>query len=310
MFDRIAMKAAIRDEDIDTVVLRHYLEQCTEGDEVYYRSTEYKNLTGVDIEIRGGQLRAKFSVNKQYYKKTKGELDNSRPMTMKKATDTIRDIMLSLCVTEDAAVVTSFEIGLTMKMSRPADEYIRMVEEGAGRTMWNDPNYPEMRQKVTERSKYYRKVLKMYDKTYEAREKGRTVDDNILRVETVYRRQGVSMTEFLSAAYQTRIANVFWVDWSEIRFFRELKAGPGVRLSQWAKAKELNVMGPTKYKDKYRRQWQNGEITKKQWETMREYADAWPEEKSKYREVISAEEDEYHEKLLRLFQIGIITAKK
>lgn len=38
MFDKIIMKATVDTEDIDTIVLRNYLEQCTEGDEVYYKS--------------------------------------------------------------------------------------------------------------------------------------------------------------------------------------------------------------------------------------------------------------------------------
>ena len=54
---------------------------------------------------------------------------------------------------------------LTMKMIRPADEYIRLVDSIAERTLWNDANYQEYRQKTTEKSKYYRKILKIYDKT-------------------------------------------------------------------------------------------------------------------------------------------------
>ena len=66
-----------------------------------------------------------------------------------------------------------------MKMSMPADAYIRQVEEAAGRVLWNDANYPEFRQKTTEKSKYYRKVLKIYDKSFEVGEKGRNVGANI-----------------------------------------------------------------------------------------------------------------------------------
>ena len=62
MYDRITLKATIDPADIDTVVLRHYLEQCTTGDELYYRSTEYANLSGLWIEVRGTQLTCKCSV--------------------------------------------------------------------------------------------------------------------------------------------------------------------------------------------------------------------------------------------------------
>ena len=52
------MKATIDIADIDTIVLRNYLEQCTEGDEVYYKSTSYANFDGCFIEIRGNRLNA------------------------------------------------------------------------------------------------------------------------------------------------------------------------------------------------------------------------------------------------------------
>lgn len=39
MFDKMIFKAKIDTADIDTIVLKNYLEQCTEGDEIYYKST-------------------------------------------------------------------------------------------------------------------------------------------------------------------------------------------------------------------------------------------------------------------------------
>ena len=46
MFDKIAIKGRIDTADIDTIVLRNYLEQCTKGDELYYTSTAYANFDG------------------------------------------------------------------------------------------------------------------------------------------------------------------------------------------------------------------------------------------------------------------------
>ncbi|ALJ62745.1 hypothetical protein BcellWH2_05547 [Bacteroides cellulosilyticus] len=44
MFDKLIIKATIDTADIATIVLRNYLEQCTEGDEIYYKSTAYANF--------------------------------------------------------------------------------------------------------------------------------------------------------------------------------------------------------------------------------------------------------------------------
>jgi hypothetical protein len=311
MFDKIAIRGAIEYSDIESVVLMNYLEECSEGDEVYYRSTQYSNIDGVWIEIRGNNLKAKFSVTKQFYKKQRGRLDNSRPMTFANATHTIREMLMRLCLKEENAVVTYYEAGLTMKMDRGPEEYIKAVEKGSGRSFWNDPNFPEMRQKVTERSKYYRKILKMYDKTFEAEDKGRKdVEKNVLRIETVYKRQSVPMTDLLSEDFQKKLGRTFYADWAGIQFKRTLRAGKGVKMQEWQRAQEIYDKGVKAYLDEYRQKYLDGAITKKQWETMRSYAHNWADMKGRFVEEISQEEAEYKEKILRFYQVGSIVRCK
>ena len=173
MFDKIIIKARIDVDDIDTIVLRNYLEQCTEGDELFYKSTAYANFDGCFIEVRGDTLKCKCSINKLYEKEQSGKLDNSKPMTFRNAVRTINALLNRLCVKPENAVVTYYEVGVTMKMPRPATEYITLCEEVNDRVLWIDANYPVDRQKTTEKSNYYRKVLKIYDKTFEGISKGR-----------------------------------------------------------------------------------------------------------------------------------------
>lgn len=310
MFDKIIFKAKIDTNDIDTIVLKNYLEQCTEGDELYYKSTAYANFDGCFIEIRGDTLRCKCSIHKLYSKGKSGKLDNSRPMTFANASKTIRELLLRLCAKMENVIVTYYEIGVTMKMSMPADAYIRQVEEAAGRLLWNDANYPEFRQKTTEKSKYFRKVLKIYDKTYEAGEKGRDVGSNILRIETVYKHQAVRLTELLDNVYLNKIGRIFYKDWSELQFARELQATKGVKLSQLDKAREIQRIGVTRYKERYKAMYQAGRLTKKQWETIRTFANGWQKEKAKYIEEIGPLEMEFKEKLISCFQAGSITPIK
>ena len=307
MFDKIIMKATVDTEDIDTIVLRNYLEQCTEGDEVYYKSTAYANFDGCFIELRGNKLKCKCSICKLYSKGKNGKLDNSRPMTFAMAVRTIKEFLLRLCVRMENAIVTYYEIGITMKMSYSADCYIRQVQEISDRILWNDANFPEYRQKTTEKSKYFRKVLKVYDKSFEAGEKGRKVGDNILRIETVYRHQSVSMLEFTDYFFLSKMGRIFYKDWSEICFVRELSATKGVKISQLEKAREINRLGVTRYKERYKRMFLDGKLTKKQWETIRNFAKAWPAEREKYVEEVGELEKEFKDRLLSNFQIGIFT---
>lgn len=310
MFDKIIFKAKIDTNDIDTIVLKNYLEQCTEGDELYYKSTAYANFDGCFIEIRGDTLKCKCSIHKLYSKGKSGKMDNSRPMTFANASKTIRELLLRLCAKMENVIVTYYEIGVTMKMSMPADAYIRQVEEAAGRLLWNDANYPEFRQKTTEKSKYFRKVLKIYDKTYEAGEKGKDVGSNILRIETVYKHQAVRLTELLDNVYLNKIGRIFYKDWSEMQFARELQATKGVKLSQLDKAREIQRIGVTRYKERYKAMYQAGRLTKKQWETIRTFANGWQKEKAKYIEEIGPLEMEFKEKLISCFQAGSITPIK
>ena len=305
MFDKIIIKARIDVGDIDTIVLRNYLEQCTEGDELFYKSTAYANFDGCFIEVRGSTLKCKCSINKLYEKEQSGKLDNSKPMTFRNSVRTINNLLSRLCVKAENAVVTYYEVGVTMKMPRPATEYISLCEEVAGRVMWNDANYPVDRQKTSEKSKHYRKVLKIYDKTFEGTSKGRKVEHNVLRVETVYRHQQIPLLELISNDTMMKIGRVFYNDWNEARFIRDVEA-IGVKMSQLDKAREMVRLGVDRYKEKYKALYMEGKLTKKQWETIRNFARSWPKEKEKYKEIERDEEKEFREKLLALYQIGSV----
>ena len=89
-----------------------------------------------------------------------------------------------------------------MRLSREANEYIRLVSSvGENRKLFNDANFEENRQKTTEKSRCRSKVLKMYDKSFEYRSKGKAVESNILRLETSYRRQNIPLSEFFNDAF-------------------------------------------------------------------------------------------------------------
>lgn len=307
MFDKMTIKATIDTADIDTIVLRNYLEQCTEGDEVYYKSTAYANFDGCFIEVRGNKLRCKCSICKLWSKGRTGKLDNSRPMTFAMAVRTIKELLLRLSVKPENAVVTYYEIGITMKMKLPADEYIKQVKNIMNRVLIEDANYLEDKQKTTRKAKCFRKVLKIYDKSFEAKEKGRRIDSNILRIETIYKRQSVPLTELTDNSFLSKVGRIFYKDWSEIEFEREMSATKGIKMSQLDKAREIQRIGVTRYKERYKKMYLDGALTKKQWETIRNFARSWPTERVKYVEEIGELEREFKDRLLASYQVGIFT---
>lgn len=310
MFDKIGIKGRIDTDDIDTIVLRNYLEQCTKGDELYYTSTAYANFEGCYITLSGDTVKCKCSINKLWQKSRTGKLDNSRPMTFRNAVKTIHELLMRLCLKPENCIVTYYEIGLTMKLSAEATEYISRVEDVAGKQLWNDANYPVNRQKTTERSKYYRKILKIYDKTFEADGKGRDVGKNVLRIETIYRHQSVKLLDLIDEGNLRRIGKIFYEDWLNLRFVRDLYATPGIKMCQLEKAREIHRLGIARYKDKYKAMFLDRKITKKQWETIRNFARSWPEEKKRYIEEKTCYELEYGEVLLSGYQIGSVYFSK
>lgn len=307
MLDKVIIKATVDVEDIPTIALKNYLEECSEGDEVFYRSTAYANFDGCHIEVRGNQLKCRCSICKLWSKEHTGKLENSRPMTMANAVRTINTLLLRLMVKPENAWVTYYEIGLTMKMSRPADEYINEVLDIKERIMWNDANYPVNQQKTTEKSKYFRKIMKIYNKTYEAEEKRRVVEKNVLRIETIYRHQKVALVELMSSMYLRKMARIFWEDWTQLRFRRNIRPKEGVRLGQIERAKEIFEIGKEEYLQKYRKEYADGLLTKKRWETIRTFAKHWETNKEMFVEEQTEYEKEYLDKILKGYQIGIVT---
>ena len=126
-------------------------------------------------------------------------------------------------------------------------------------------------------------------------------------IETVYRHQSVSMLEFTDYFFLSKMGRIFYKDWSAICFMRELSATKGVKISQLEKAREIHRLGTTRYKERYKRMFLDGKLTKKQWETIRNFAKAWPAEREKYVEEVGKLEKEFKDRLLSNFQIGIFT---
>ena len=106
-----------------------------------------------------------------------GILDNSGSFTISQARAALRTLFNDVDIDVSHVTVTYFEIGLNMRLSREANEYIRLVSSvGENRKLFNDANFEENRQKTTEKSRCRSKVLKMYDKSFEYRSKGKAVE--------------------------------------------------------------------------------------------------------------------------------------
>lgn len=303
MFDRMDFKVTLcSEDDVGCIVSAFRLQHCTKGNKSYYESSEYGKFDGIHLKIDGRTLKAVCSVQKVFSKYAYGRLDNSGLFTVSEGRAALKLLFDSIGIDISIVTVTYFEIGLNMKMSRDPSEYIKQVmSTDDAKEMFPDADYKRNRQKTTEKDKDKRKVLKIYDKSFEYREKGKEVDDNILRLETVYRRQKVPLKDFFDEAYIYRLASQFYRDWYNVSFPQTIVCESGTKRSQAERAQRIMTVGRIKYMEENRDNLREGKITPKQYRVNREYAQMWDEHKNRFKIVPSTEETEYKNRFKILF---------
>lgn len=300
MFDRMVIKTKVPMAQIPTLVQRFYLQECTREGALYYQSSAYGNFEAMFVTIdEGCGLTIRLSLHKHFWKDTSGLLDNSGMFTMDQARKALDDIVRQFELTPSKCRVTYYEIGLNLPMSKPPIDFIRNTLSVIGRETFIDANYERDRQRTTERSRNIRKVMKVYDKTFEAESKGRKVDKDILRIETIYRHQSVLLSEFFDNMFIRKTQRRFYTDWCGLSFIRPIQAAKGMKASQMEKARDILRLGVDRYLEQGLAEYKARTITKKCWETMRVFAHEWESRHChNYTIVDSPESAEYARKLL------------
>lgn len=296
MLDRMTMKARIDAAMIPVIVSRKSLLRCQRGGSVYWQTSAYGKFDAMFITIEGGELDVKMSLHKHWAKAVDGRLDNSGVFTMRDAEDALLMTIDELCLSPTQTRVTYYEVGVNLQMQYDPLEYIRRTTGCVGKEMFIDANYEKDRQRTTAKTRNMRKVHKIYDKTFEASEKGHDVAANTLRCETIYRHQNVLLSMLFDKQWQRDTMQRFADDWQHLTFERML-TGRGVKESQLSHARELLRLGREEWLRLGREQWRAGLITKKQWETKRNFARSWPDMMERFRMEPSELETEYRNKL-------------
>lgn len=309
MFDKMVFKGVIDARDEAAIVSEWNLMPCTKDGELYYQSSEIWKIEGVFIMIRGCRIEIKCSIHKLWSKWHGKGLDNSRDCSVADAQETIMALFDRLGNIDRQSVrVTYYEVGLNLRMDHSPLEYIRSVF-GVGsadsREMFVDANFEKNRQKTTIKNHNIRKVLKIYDKTFEAEQKRRSgVDENVLRVETVYKRQGARYDEFFDPVFIAKIMKTFYRDWSQLAFQRIVVADKGIRTSQIEKAKSIIRLGVDGYLKHLNARYNEGALTPRMLRDGKEFARDWQKNCFKFRTVQGEMEKEYQAKLLDKFMLN------
>lgn len=313
MFDKMIFTATLSRKQVCKIVKELHLIPCSKGDKTYWSSSNYALLDGRHAVIdSSGHLKLSCSIHKLYEQAMTGALDNSRECRMSDALSVISALFDSeggLDIPLDKLHVRYMEIGLSFVMAHNPLDYIRQmisVGEDKAREMFIDYHYERDRMKITAKTRNVRKCLKVYDKTFEAADKDRTVDDNTLRVETQYRRMNMRLDQLLTPETLDKFLFQFYQDWSSVTWVRDVTAVKGVKASQLAKAAELLTIGEDAYLERHRREWKAGALSDKAWRTYREFAANWSSLRSMFRSERGPLEAEYDDK----FMINYVYAKE
>ena len=293
------------EKDATGIASLNHLQLCTEGKQTFYQSSAYGNFEGVYMKVRGNTVQIKCSIHKLYHKESSGSLDNSQMFTVSNALETIDVLFDRLGIDKNETKVTYYEIGLNIPVEYDPLEYISLVQsigENEDKEMFNDANFQKNRQKTTEKSRNIKKVLKIYDKGFEARDKDRCVKGNILRIETIYRRQDIPLSVFMSESHISKTTKRFYNDWNSIRYHKRIEAEKGVKSSQIEKARCIMELGREAYLKQSRESFLSGALTKMQWETIRAFIKNWDSMKSKFRYLPDNKEVEYRNMLNKTFE--------
>ena len=289
------------------------LQKWENGNIVRYENKETYKLTGIMISIAKNKVQVKCSLHKLFYKWTCGTLENSGLFTITEARRALYTLFDKIGLEAERARITYFEIGLNIPTEHEPIQYIELIKSittGKASTitkeMFNDANFRKNRQKTTEKIKTIKKYFKVYDKGFEMADRKRTepTGEKILRIETVYRRQSVYVTDFFEPDNISRSTRAFYKDWAGVEFERKVTADIGIKESEKEKAKNILLLGRENYLQTAKTDLQDGKITEKQYRIIREFVRDWDTNKHKYRMLPTEHETEYKEKLYNLFELA------
>lgn len=312
MFDRMVFKAALTPAQQQRLIDGLHLVECSKGEKIFWSDSPYSQFSGISCTIRDRNMNLSMSVHKlAEYGKTR-KLDNSSPCTVSEAVTVIAAFFgpEGMDIPLDRITVKYFELGLSFQMSHPAIDYIAQMHaigpEDSRREMFIDFNWAKNRQKVTSKTRHVRKVMKVYDKTWEAEDRGREVEGNILRCETQYKRCCIRLPDLLSPDSLAKFLYTYYQDWTHVSWTRRVTGPKGVKESQLQKATEIMSDGMDAYIIRHRSEYHAGMIGRKAWAVYRDFARDWEGIRNQFRQERGALEAEYDDK----FHLAYVHARQ
>lgn len=308
MIDLITLtKTNIPDNEVLQIVERAKLQECTRNGKLYYETgLPQRNKEHMFIKIgTNNKLKVECSIHKLYEQATTGHYTNYGIFTLEQAKQTIITALAGKGIDPADIRVYNYEIGVNLYMSQDCRAYLDPMETIGiledKKPLYVNPRFKDQRVKTTVCHKHVRKHFKAYDKGFEARDKRRTdvPDQNILRLETVYRRvENMSLEEFFSRDNIDKMQNRFFRDWRAVQFQRTIHAPKGMRSTKKAISQTILEVGTKTALSQARERHKASTLTDREFRTIREFiVNEWDTAKRDIYFIASDQEKEYREKL-------------
>jgi hypothetical protein len=320
MFDKITIRAKVTDAECAHLARVHRLQVWVneDGSKVEYRSSQYSNITGVEVRIARNTATISVSLHKFWNERARGVLRNDDLFTVSAAKAAFGMLLFENGFLPEKTRVVRFEIGLNLPVTHDPITFIEKVLYMTGkdnnRLMFIDANYWINRQRTTAKYRTLRKYFKIYDKKWEMMEKRRGGDEamkrreegshgpHVLRIESVYKRHSEPGQTFFSDKNVERLVNRFYVDWKDLFFEKKIRADKGARKSEVDRARFIVNFGKNDLMEKAENEYISGYITAKQYRTIREFVRDWGDNAHRFKVVTSPQEREFKRLLMQEFQ--------
>jgi len=316
IFDKITITAKVSNEDCAFLEEYHSLKVFKNFNQtdVEYKSSNYSNISGIGIYIKRNKLILKTILHKYWQNKCYGKLRNDNLFTISESKLAFEMLLSENRLKAESVFITQFEIGLNLNVSYDPLTYIELVRyivASSDKEMFIDANYRKNRQKTTEKHKDIRKYFKIYDKGWQLLDKkrvqvsNRTKSERILRIETCYKRCKTKSDKFFSNQNLNRLTNRFYDDWNKLQFFKEVTGKKGCRLSEIERAKIIINYGKDYLANINNQEYKKHIVTQNQYRNVREFIRDFDKHKSKFKTVISEQENDYNNLLFSTFKTTI-----
>lgn len=313
MFDKITITSKISNEECAFLAEYHCLKSFINYNhtEVEYRSSNYSNISGIEIFIKNNKLSLKTSLHKYWQSRCFGKLRNDNLFTISESKLAFEMLINESRLKPENVFITQFEIGLNLNVSYDPLTFIELVAyipTSYQKEMFIDANYRKDRQRTTEKYKDIRKYFKIYDKGWQIQDKekqpmkDRTNTEKKLRIETCHKRCRIVSNKFFSDSNLDRLKCRFYDEWKSIHFYKDVIGKKGCRLSEIERAKIIINHGKDYLTSINNNDLKKHKSTSNQSRTVREFIRDFDKLKHKFEIIISDQEIEYNKLLFNAFK--------